>query len=202
MDPIDKELQQLRREVENLTLQFEHLPEWVREIDYAGITVDVREFFQRVISRYQLECEEHISQRHSRKNLLPNVNLNGVRILTVEDNADVSTLLTIILEASGAEVVCASAGPAALELLQSGLFQILISDIAMPGMDGLEFLRQVRALGSRMPAIALSAYATNDDRQAALNAGFDLFVPKPVHPSRLVSEIARLVIKESGQAAP
>lgn len=197
MDEVDRDLQQVRREVENLILQFERVADWVEEIDYEGGIVNVREFFQRAISRYQLERESNIHQRVSKNAVPPEASLVGARVLTVEDNPDISTLLTIILEASGAEVTCVSSAVKALELLKNDAFTVVVSDIGMPEMSGLEFMRRLRARGDHIPSIALSAYATNEDKQAALDAGFDVFVAKPVHPAKLVSGILQLLTESS-----
>jgi CheY-like chemotaxis protein len=74
---------------------------------------------------------------------------------------------------------------------------VLVSDIGMPGMDGYELLRRVRALGEarggRLPAIALTAFARSEDRTRALRAGFQVHVSKPVEPSELVATVASIV---------
>jgi CheY-like chemotaxis protein len=79
---------------------------------------------------------------------------------------------------------------------------VLLSDIAMPGEDGYALIRQVRALapdrGGRVPAAALTAYATLEDRRKALLAGYNEHIPKPVDPLRLIATVAELL----GQAPP
>jgi CheY-like chemotaxis protein len=187
------DLQQVRREVENLILQFEQIADVVEKIDYDGKPINVREFFQRAISRYQLEREESINLQAFKKPVLPEVDLSGMKILTVEDNEDISTLLTIILEAAGARVSRASSAKSALQLLEERSFTIIISDIGMPEMNGLEFLHRLRDLGDLTPAIALSAYATPKDEQSARDVGFSLFLAKPVHPGNLMIGIAQVV---------
>lgn len=188
-----KELLQLREEVERLIVQFDQVADWVEEIEYEGGTVNVREFFQRTISRYELVREEALTHRKVRKSDLPEVDLAGLRVLTVEDNPDISTLLALILEASGADVTCVASAPRALELLGEEKFDAVVSDIGMPEMSGIEFIRRLRARGSHIPGIALSAYSTAEDRHAALDAGYDLFVPKPVQPAKLISGLSGLV---------
>ena len=175
-----KELLQLREEVERLIVQFDQVADWVEELDYEGAPVNVREFFQRVISRYEVEREKALHRREVHQRDLPEVDLAGLRVLTVEDNPDISTLLTLILEASGADVTCVASAPRALELLGEKKFDAIVSDIGMPEMSGLEFIRRLRGKGSHIPGIALSAYSSAEDRHAALDAGYDLFVPKPV----------------------
>jgi len=193
MELTDRDYQQVRREVENLILQFEQIADWVVEIDYEGQSINVREFLQRVISRYQLEREESIRQKLIALPVVPQAALAGSHILTVEDNEDISTLLAIIFQTAGAEVTSLSSASKALDLLKNNAFTAVVSDIGMPEMSGLEFMRRLRARGDRIPGIALSAFATSKDEQAALDAGFDLFVSKPVHPARLVSGITRLM---------
>ena len=190
---MNKDLQQIRNEVDNLILQFEPIADAVENIEYHGNFINVREFFQRAISRYQVEKEESIPYKLPKKPMLSEVDLSGTRIITVEDNEDISTLLTIILEAAGAEVFGVASARRALELLGETSFTALVSDIGMPDLNGLEFVRILRERGDQTPAIALSAYATSKDKQAALDVGFDLFVAKPVHPAKLVMGIARLV---------
>lgn len=188
-----KDLLQLREEVDRLIVQFDQVADWVEEIDYEGGAVNVREFFQRVISRYELERENAMRHREIRKRDLPEAELAGLRVLTVEDNPDISTLLALILEASGADVTCVASAPKALELLGEEKFDAIVSDIGMPEMSGIEFIRRLRAKGSHIPGIALSAYSTAEDRHAALDAGYDLFVSKPVQPARLIEGLSGLV---------
>lgn len=191
MEPTERHLQRVERDVDDLILQFEKIADVVDEIEYADHTINVREFFQRVISRYQFEREENIQSSENANP--PDGDLTGIRVLTIEDDSDISTLLTLILEASGAEVACLSSAPPALELLQTESFTVVVSDLGMPEMSGLEFMRRLRAKGNHVPSIALSAYSAPEDKEASLSAGFDLFVAKPVHPAVLVSGISKLV---------
>ncbi|HJR06912.1 MAG TPA: CHASE domain-containing protein [Pyrinomonadaceae bacterium] len=123
--------------------------------------------------------------------------LAGLRILVVDDDEDTRALLVTTLEQSGAESVEAAASASdALGALRRLAPDVLVSDIGMPGVDGYELIRQIRALppesGGRVPAAALTAYAAPDDRQRALDAGYDLHISKPVEPSELTAAVARL----------
>ena len=130
--------------------------------------------------------------------------LNGLRILIVDDDPDMRDLLAYTLEVCGAEVVAATSGNEVISTLteSSTPMDILISDIGMPDEDGYALLRRVRSLkpekGGRIPAIALTAYARTQDRTAALLAGFQSHVAKPVEPAELIAAIANLAGRISG----
>lgn len=124
--------------------------------------------------------------------------LHGLRLLIVDDDADMRDLLTCTLEACGANVVAvASADEAIITLsVSSPPMDILISDLGMPDEDGYALLRRVRKLepknGGRIPAIALTAYARTQDRTATLLAGFQSHIAKPVELAELIALIANL----------
>ncbi len=122
--------------------------------------------------------------------------LSGVRVLVVDDEEDARGLLRTVLEKSGAEVVAAAGVGEALAAIEREPPDVLISDIGMPGEDGYALIRRVRTLdparGGSVPAAAVSAYAGEDNRRQALNAGFQLHVAKPVDPEELVSVVRRL----------
>lgn len=134
-------------------------------------------------------------QQHSSKNHEPDV--AGLRILVVEDNADSRGYLVFVLEQAGAAVSAAASAAEGLEVLKQFQPDVLVCDIGMPLEDGYAFLRKVRALppqeGGKIPAIALTAYAKEEDRQQALAAGFQEHLPKPVEPTQLLIMIARLI---------
>ena len=123
--------------------------------------------------------------------------LNGLKILVVDDEPDARALLRRVLEASHARVLTASSAPEAIDLLIREHPDLLISDIGMPEEDGYALIRQVRSLecdnGGCTPAIALTAYARAEDRVKALDSGFQFHMSKPVEPAELVSTITRLV---------
>jgi PAS domain S-box-containing protein len=128
--------------------------------------------------------------------------LEGLAALVVDDDPAARELLTATLERHGVLVKSADSTEAALAAFESRLdeanepFDILISDIGMPGADGYELMRFVRAHSnlhvSRIPAIALTAYARTEDRLRALHAGFQMHVPKPVDEEELTTVIAAL----------
>jgi CheY-like chemotaxis protein len=120
-------------------------------------------------------------------------NLEGVRILVVDDQADERDLLRMILTREGADVETVGSAAEALAVLPEWRPEILISDIAMPTEDGYSLVKRVRSLEDRMiaaiPAIALTAHARVEDRQQALDAGFDYHVGKPFDRARLIDAV-------------
>lgn len=124
------------------------------------------------------------------------ISLNGLRVLVVDDEADGRELVAFILEQHGALVSEAASVAQALSALESGMPHILISDLGMPGEDGYSFIRQIRALpgekGGKIPAIALSAYAKEEDRRRALLTGFQMYMSKPFDPLELIVMVASL----------
>jgi PAS domain S-box-containing protein len=122
--------------------------------------------------------------------------LEGVRVVVVDDEADVRDFLTHALSRYGAEVAMFASTDEALEAVQSRMPHVLVSDIGMSGEDGYAFIRRVRALdpaqGGQVPAVALTAYAQGEDGQRVLSAGYQVHLPKPVHPPELADVIATL----------
>ncbi|MBA3354919.1 MAG: response regulator [Pyrinomonadaceae bacterium] len=123
--------------------------------------------------------------------------LNGLRVLVVDDEVDTCELLQVILESCGAHVKTARSAAAALEAVAEEVFDVLISDIGMPDEDGYSLIAKVRALGKerggKVPAAAaLTAYAGEEDRIRVLQSGFQIHVPKPISPSELVAVVANL----------
>ncbi|WP_017317036.1 PAS domain-containing protein [Mastigocladopsis repens] len=122
--------------------------------------------------------------------------LSGMRVLIVDDEADIRQLLAFILEESGAEVTIAGSAAEALVAFEQSVPDVLLSDIGMPDVDGYMLMRQIRALsperGGQTLAIALTAYAGEYNQQQALAAGFQMHISKPVEPDELIKAIAPL----------
>ncbi len=122
--------------------------------------------------------------------------LRGVRLVIVDDEADARELLAAALAQMGARVHVAGTAQAALDVIARTQPHILVSDIGMPGEDGYALMTRLRAAetaGDRLPAIALTAYATQDDVGRALAAGYDLHLAKPVDAGQLAHAVAALV---------
>jgi CheY-like chemotaxis protein len=123
--------------------------------------------------------------------------LAGVRVLVVDDEEDTRELVVMTLEQHGAEVLTAASAFEALPVLERERPHVLLSDLEMPGEDGYEFIRKVRALGplrgGRTPAAALTAYVRPEDRERVFKAGFQIHLAKPTRPLDIVSAVASLV---------
>jgi len=121
--------------------------------------------------------------------------LSGIQVLVVDDEPDARELLMRLLEESGARVLIATSAEEALSILTTESPDVLVSDVGMPGRDGYQLIREVRANGIRMPAVALTAFARSEDRTKALLSGFQSHVAKPFEPAELLVTVAALAGK-------
>jgi CheY-like chemotaxis protein/two-component sensor histidine kinase len=123
--------------------------------------------------------------------------LAGVKVLIVEDDDDSRDFLSFILEQEGAEAIAVSSAYAALQVLMKKRLHILVSDISMPEMDGYMLITQVRSwsreAGGEIPAIAVTANARDDDKQKAIQAGYQMHLSKPLNPELLIAGVMQLV---------
>jgi signal transduction histidine kinase/ActR/RegA family two-component response regulator/PAS domain-containing protein len=118
--------------------------------------------------------------------------LDRLRVLIVDDEADARDLLGFVLEREGATVLMAGSAAEARTVVYTGAPNVLVCDIGMPAEDGYTLVRGLRAAGFGFPAIAVTAYARMSDGQAALEAGFQVHMPKPVDAAELVAVIGTL----------
>ncbi|RUT02534.1 hypothetical protein DSM106972_060120 [Dulcicalothrix desertica PCC 7102] len=127
--------------------------------------------------------------------------LAGVRVLILDDSPDVRELFTVVLEGYGADVTTVATPENAIQSLIANPngYDVLLSDISMPGEDGYTFIRRVRQLGAELggqiPAAALTANARSEDSVAAITAGFQMHLTKPVPPDRLAFAVANLACR-------
>jgi len=122
--------------------------------------------------------------------------LKGARILVVEDETDTREMIVQAMKQRGAKPVQADSAKKALELLKQEPYDLLISDIGMPDLDGYAFIRKLRSMkspASTVPAIALTAYAGEHDRKLSIEAGFNTHIPKPITLTELVRVIGKLI---------
>jgi len=120
------------------------------------------------------------------------ISLHGVDVLLVDDEPDARELMQRVLADAGAHVRLAASAPQAMEAYRDRTPHVLVSDIGMPEEDGYTLLARIRHLegDSRVPAIALTAFARAEDRRRALLAGFQMHLAKPVEPAELVAAVA------------
>jgi CheY-like chemotaxis protein len=131
--------------------------------------------------------------------------LRNARVLVVEDHDDTRELFAIVLEREGAQVTQADSVQAAMSAVASGEFDVLVSDIGMPGENGYDLIRQLGARVSRskarpIPAVAVTAFDSREDRNQALAAGFREHLAKPVEARSLIDVVAELVASSRRQA--
>jgi len=119
--------------------------------------------------------------------------LRGITVLLVDDEPDAIEMVRRLLCACDADVTTATSSAEALESAEHHEFDMIVSDIGMPEMDGYELVSELRRRGIRAPAAALTAFAGAEDRKLALSAGFQAFVAKPVEPAELIATLASLV---------
>lgn len=139
--------------------------------------------------RRALNAEENLS-------LSDAVNLDGLRVMIVDDEEEARELLETVLTRRGAEVRTCSSAQEALETIEEWRPSVLVSDIGMPDEDGYSLIKKLRVLeeerGGNLPAVALTGYARSEDRMRALAAGFQMHLPKPVDLSELILVVASL----------
>ena len=120
---------------------------------------------------------------------------SGIEILVIDDEMDSLNILTLVFEQEGAEVRSAASAKEALDIFNKSTPDLIISDIGMPEVDGYTLISEIRALpkGKNLPAIALSAYAGEVDRQHSLMVGYQEHLNKPVDIYNLLSVTMQLL---------
>ncbi|MCP9495858.1 MAG: ATP-binding protein [Pyrinomonadaceae bacterium MAG19_C2-C3] len=122
--------------------------------------------------------------------------LDGLRVLIVEDDSDTREVLVLMLKECKADVTAVTTAREAFKTIEKIKPHVILSDIGMPGEDGYELIRRLRSLsrarGGQIPAAAVTAYVSDGDRERALAAGYQVHLPKPIEPSRLVAVVAHL----------
>ncbi len=116
--------------------------------------------------------------------------LVGTRVLIVDDDDDSRHWLSSLITSAGGHAAAADSASTALQVLDSHEFDLLLSDIGMPGQDGLQLLLEVRRRGLRLPAVAVTAFVSADEQARILRAGYDFYLMKPVDPEILLRTLA------------
>lgn len=154
--------------------------------------------FRVHLPRLRSEANVHATRGPGRSDsrVGPSDRLAGLRVLIVDDDADARDLLALVVKRDGAEALLAHSASEGYEMVQSARPDVIVSDIGMPGEDGYDLLRWVRALsadtGGETPAIALTAFAQPSDQKLALEAGFNAYFSKPADPTEIAVSIATL----------
>ena len=130
--------------------------------------------------------------------------LDGVKVLVVDDEPDARDIIRRLLASQHAEVMVASSADEALEILKTFHPNVLLSDIGMPHKDGYQFIQELRSLpagvGSGVPAVALTAFVRTEDRRRAMLAGYQSHLAKPVDPGELIAVVAMLAGRTSSKS--
>ncbi len=155
-----------------------------------------------IVHRPTAQAErQHPESEGAAPQLHPLPRLDGLRVLAVDDEPDSLSLLRTVLEGAGATVTTVRSGPDALEAIRTEPRDVLIVDIGMPGMDGIQFIRALRQMEDPLrsiPAAALTAYARSHDRIQSLASGFQMHLVKPIDPVELLVAVATLAPRRPG----
>ena len=145
----------------------------------------------RTSLRPELETEPETYERQKLQS-----RLSGIRVLLVDDDADTLDLLGAALTQASAVVTTATSAGDAIQAFGVAEFDVIVSDIAMPGEDGYQLIQRIRKSGfdrGTIPAVAITAYAKDEDREKAFSAGYQSFLAKPIELSDLVTAITAAV---------
>jgi signal transduction histidine kinase/ActR/RegA family two-component response regulator len=158
-----------------------------------GAVIKVK--FRTIDSKSDPRDKSPIKRAFEKEEQIPDIRLQGIKVVAVDDNADARELLKVILERSKAQIAVVSSGQAALEVIKDFHPDVLICDLTMPEMDGYEVLENVRRLEpelGHLPVIAFTAAVRGEDRAVTRLAGFQAHLAKPIEPDELVRTILEL----------
>jgi len=142
------------------------------------------------------------SKEHERARRLPRDLLRDVHVLVVDDNEDALDIFTAFFRYFGAHVVTSNTARSALGIVQSARVNVVVSDLMMPGEDGLWLIHQVRRLrperGGTIPMVAVTAYRYTYNENHISEKGFEAYLTKPIDAYDLITTVARLVGRYTG----
>jgi PAS domain S-box-containing protein len=145
----------------------------------------------------------HPTASAEKNNECEEIDLKSVKLLVIDDEPDARSLVKRLLEECSATVVLAGSAADALREFDAAKFDLLISDIGMPGQDGYDLIREIRRREAgrerKTPAIALTAFARGEDRRRAMLAGYQSHIAKPVEPAELIAAVATLLGLTGGE---
>jgi signal transduction histidine kinase/ActR/RegA family two-component response regulator len=154
-----------------------------------SLPISVVQALDTVENQQHTKVERHVALLHT-------PDLQGIKVMVVDDEADAIRLVKRIMEDCGATVTACTSGEECLDCVSKVRPDVVIMDVGMPDMDGYTLIGKIRALspeqGGRTPVVSLTAFARSEDRRQAMLAGFDIHVAKPVEPDELVAVVSRL----------
>jgi CheY-like chemotaxis protein len=149
----------------------------------------------RAVQSFPEPLETEVTTRRVALKFTDAPQLDGLRVLVVDDEPDARELLALVLTEAGAHVMAVGSAEEALAVARAEPLDVLVSDVGLPREDGYSLIQKIRALEgaiAQVPAAALTGFARAEDGHKALACGFQLHVPKPVEPGLLVSLVAKL----------
>ncbi len=124
--------------------------------------------------------------------MLDGIDLGAIRVLVVEDDSDARQIIKLALEECGALVETSTSPREALEQTKTTSYDMIVSDLSMPEMNGYDFVRELRARGVRTPAVAVTAYSRSEYKSLAFQAGFNMQLAKPLDLRELLTAVTHL----------
>lgn len=149
---------------------------------------------------FVIELEVDLAKAEPSEQLKPQANespLKGMRVLLAEDNKTIQMLTQKMLEKQGAQVTVGNNGKEALEAFEPGKFDLVLSDIFMPEMNGYEFAREVRRVNTKVPLIGLTAATIGKETDEMLSAGASTVLSKPISLSKLLTKLAEIELAQN-----
>ena len=166
----------------------------MRDYYSSRVSADFQPSLHHILSQFLPNQSNHSSDLAPDADLLHSEPRQRRTALVVDDVADVTEMLAVVLTHAGYAVVTAASAPAALKAARERQFDVIISDIGMPEMNGYQLAREVRLLPGyqTVPMVAVTGYSMFDDKERSTNAGFNAHMTKPIDPRALLDLIDQL----------
>ena len=166
----------------------------MRAHNSSRVSADFQPSLHHILSQFLPNQSNHSGDLAPDADLLHDEARQHRTALVVDDVADVTEMLAVVLTHAGYSVVTAASAPAALKAVRERQFDVIISDIGMPEMNGYQLAREVRLLPGyeTVPMVAVTGYSMFDDKERSTNAGFNAHMTKPIDPRALLDLIDQL----------
>lgn len=166
----------------------------MRDYYSSRVSADFQPSLHYILSQFLPNQSNHSKELAPDADLLHSESRQRRTALVVDDVADVTEMLAVVLSHAGYSVVTAGSAPAALKAARERQFDVIISDIGMPEMNGYQLAREVRLLPGyeTVPMVAVTGYSMFDDKERSTNAGFNAHMTKPIDPRALLDLIDQL----------